>query len=417
MCDCYAGSLLVAFDKKDSNAGAAFERTLQRYEPQELRAQVGPEAARTLEDLRNYYFQMYVPPGREAALADEFRRQYLLVSIDRGAALDDLRVLLSTPELLPIAQAEAVATAGGSSGGGGAGSSAALKLTSDHAAALRALHLSPATGGYRCRVGLLDSGWDPSCGLGVTPNLQVDLTTDPPGSAATDAYGHGTVVAALVHESAPGCELNVYKVGSKVTREWDFLRGLATAAGECDVINASLGFGLKDRSCSACGRDFGSTRSFVFERLLGELLANHSSLVYVGAAGNQHTDRPVYPARYNTAVCVASFDGVDNLSTFSNYGAWDQDDQPHPCLVLAPGGDRADQGVGADVHLAQFAGHDWNGTSFAAAYVTGIIAAHLIAHGTRLRSDLIADLLAAGDTGAIRSYDPVLHGGGLAQAF
>ena len=40
------------------------------------------------------------------------------------------------------------------------------------------------------------------------------------------------------------------------------LAGLASAADDrCDIINASMGFGLKDRNCAKCGRDFGTGRS------------------------------------------------------------------------------------------------------------------------------------------------------------
>ncbi|MGH3405880.1 MAG: S8 family serine peptidase [Streptosporangiaceae bacterium] len=161
-----------------------------------------------------------------------------------------------------------------------------------------------ATGSPAVTVGVIDSGWRASAGLSPSVISEADLTTSPVGSTATDVCGHGSVVLAIIDDLAPGTQFRVYKVGDSSSREWTLLAGLASAA---------------DDQCAS---------------------------------------RACYPARFSPAICVASTDGQGALSTFSNRGNYDQDDAPHPCLILAPGGNTLQAGSGADEYVAANQGTD-----------------------------------------------------------
>jgi hypothetical protein len=185
----------------------------------------------------------------------------------------------------------------------------------------------------------------------------------------------------------------------------------------CDVINASMGFGLLDRTCTRCGRDHGTTRSLVFQRLLNDVLEMQANTLFVAAAGNASRPEPVYPARYRSALCVAATNGSGDVATFSNTGAVDEEGLVKDYFVMAPGGDRHDSttGRGSDVYLASFKGRDWRGTSFSTAYVSGILADYRNRTGTGPRSTEFTSLLGAADTGAVAGYSRAVHGAGEAR--
>jgi hypothetical protein len=413
MCDCLPGSLMVSYRHEDGVAEGAFYETFDRFGPENLAERVPERTVELIRTLEHEYWQVTVPPGAEGPLADAFRRTYLTIHIDRGASSGDIREILNTPGLVPIVQQEALATAGSLVTPGG---SAAFSFTAEHAQYRAALNLTGTSrGSYGSVVGVVDSGWGSPATVKAAIVGETDLTTSPCGPAAPDTYGHGTVVLAIIDDIAPGTDFRVYRVGDATIREWTFLAGLATAAPECDIVNASLGFGLKDRSCATCGRDFGTSRSFVFERLLHHLLGAYPNLTYVGAAGNQSAGRPCYPARFSPTICVASTDVNGRLSTFSNYGEYDENDNPHPCLVLAPGGDRLSSGSGADVYVASYSNRDWRGTSFATAYVSGLISEHRTRTGGRSRDQVIAELKVAAMPAMVPGYLRSDHGSGFAQ--
>jgi subtilisin family serine protease len=140
---------------------------------------------------------------------------------------------------------------------------------------------------------------------------------------------------------------------------------------------------------------------------------------WLAAAAGTESERDFRgrPARFTPAICVASTDGQGALSTFSNWGSYDQDDSPHPCFVLAPGGNTLRPGAGADEYVATYQGADWRGTSFAAAYVTGLLAHHLAKTGGRPRKALISALSAAASPARVQAYASSDHGAGLAQHF
>ena len=413
MCDCYPGSVLLSVHWSDDLALAAIERSFAGHDIQDL----DHAAGRNLDDLhlKYKYFQANVPPGTELFLIENFRRNYIDLSLDTGSGPQDLRQRLLDPTYAPIAQTEALATVGGLPA---PSHGTSFSFTAEHQRNLWLINARtrlPGLSSYPV-VGVIDSGWlaPPS----MSPNIvsEADLTTDPVRNIAVDGYGHGSVVLSIINDIAPATRFRVYKVAEKTAREWTLLAAVSRAAADqCNMLNVSVGFGLKDRDCPTCGRDFGTTRSQVFHRHIADILDGHQDLVYVGAAGNQGLDRPIYPARFTPTICVASTNSNGALSTFSNWGDYDQDDRPHPCFALAPGGDRLRNNLGSDEYIAAYQALDWRGTSFSTAYVTGVLADHLSRSGPVSRAALISALNGAASTSKVAGYSSLDHGVGLVQ--
>ena len=113
--------------------------------------------------------------------------------------------------------------------------------------------------------------------------------------------------------------------------------------------------------------------------------------VIVAAAGNDGVDRPFWPAALKDVVAVGALaahegpEGPDRAS-FSNYGWWVD--------AAAPGEDVKSafltHGVENREHFHGFA--SWSGTSFAAPYVAGSIAALMSAKDMSAR-DALGELL------------------------
>jgi subtilisin family serine protease len=207
------------------------------------------------------------------------------------------------------------------------------------------------TGSSQVVVGILDTGVDPSQpdlrGKLVAGYDYVNNDQDP-----SDDNGHGTAVAGVVAASSDNgigvagycwaCRLMPVKVlGADGT---GFASGLAqgivwaTDHG-ARVINASLGSPVNDLTLAAAAQ---------YAWLHGVLV--------VGAAGNESSPTPDYPAVLPNVVSVSASDQNDRLYGFSNSGA----------RVAAPG-ENSTTGLGGTYV-------SFLGTSSAAPVVSGIAA-------------------------------------------
>ena len=258
-------------------------------------------------------------------------------------------------------------------------------------------------------VGVLDTGIDEHPWFDKHPWYQ-DCTTDQhealnpaKESDMEPESGHGTFIAGVLMQHAPNVYLRFERVlePDGVADELALLHGIAklqaqaaVKGGNLDVVNLSLGcFTFDDRPSP----------------VLADAVARLArQSVIVAAAGNAASDRPFWPAALKDVIAVAALAeqsaGTEpERAAFSNYGWWVDAAAPGEKIISSflTHGEENNQ---------QFHGFaKWSGTSFAAPYVAGKIAALMAAKGMTAR-DAVSELLnAAGpripDLGVVVSAD------------
>jgi subtilisin family serine protease len=261
------------------------------------------------------------------------------------------------------------------------------------ATALRLPQAQALAQGSGVRVAVLDSGFDLEH-PGLAPRLArradgsllgrdfVDDDTDPADTARpTDAgYGHGTHVAGIVAQTAPGARLMPLRVLDNAGRGnlWVLAEALlwaidpdgdpATDDG-AHVINISLGTTQRSRildtvvevaSCELGDDDDEfDDRGFDGDK---QRCTERRGAVVAAAAGNAGSDQErQYPAaeRVRGLVAVTAIAADGRLASFANSGSWVQLAAPGAAISSSfPGGRAA----------------TWNGTSMATPWVAGAAA-------------------------------------------
>jgi subtilisin family serine protease len=189
------------------------------------------------------------------------------------------------------------------------------------------------------------------------------------------AFGHGTMVAGIIHLVAPGAKIMPLKSFHADGTGYlsDILRAVYYAQqNKARVINMS----------------------FDFTNYSGELArainsASRLGIICVASAGNDGKDEMVYPAALtNVVMGIASTSNADTRSTFSNYGT-------NLVWMAAPG-----ESIFTTYPLGNYA--SGSGTSFSSPFVAGAAALLLdeksnlneqsasqaLSHAKRLTSDL-----------------------------
>jgi subtilisin family serine protease len=175
------------------------------------------------------------------------------------------------------------------------------------------------------------------------------------GNGLPSAFGHGTMVAGLVHLVAPNAKIMPLKAfhadGSASLYDIDRAIRYATDNG-ANVISMSFSFPTSSPVLQAA-TDY----------------AHSHGVITIASAGNDGKGIAVYPAASPQVIGVGSTNFSDKRSPFSNYGPSAKTSAPGEALVtLFPGGNYAAV---------------W-GTSFSAALVSGAVAMMktVYAHGT-----------------------------------
>ena len=140
----------------------------------------------------------------------------------------------------------------------------------------------------------------------TTPILDQE-TTPILDSRKYPAYGHGTMVAGLIHLVAPGAKiLPVRTFGADGTATISQIVAAIYYAVDngAKVINMSFSTKVPSDSLRAA-LDF----------------ANSRGVICVAAAGNDGQAEIVFPASYGSVIDVASTNNADVRSLFSNYGS------------------------------------------------------------------------------------------------
>ncbi|HLW52624.1 MAG TPA: S8 family serine peptidase [Candidatus Angelobacter sp.] len=160
------------------------------------------------------------------------------------------------------------------------------------------------------------------------------------------AFGHGTMVAGIIHLVAPTAQIMPLKAfhADGTGKLSDILRAVyyATHNG-AQVLNMSFDF-------PAYSQELANSVTY----------ATNRGVVAVASVGNDGQQIQVYPASLSNVIGVASTTNNDTLSSFSNYG------QP-PVWVGAPG-----EGIVSIYPYGTYAA-GW-GTSFSAPFVSGTVA-------------------------------------------
>lgn len=189
-----------------------------------------------------------------------------------------------------------------------------------------------------------------------------------------EAFGHGTMVAGMIHLAAPRTSLLPLRAFKSDGTGFlsDILRAIYFAAGtDAKVINMSFSF-----------------PSYSAELALAMQHCFRQGVVVVASAGNNGNNQPVYPAALPGVIGVASTDYFDRRSSFSNYGS--------PLVWVAAPGEQ----IITTYPLGTYSSA--SGTSFSAPLVTGTVALLLdgrsslnqtqardaVAHAQRLSADL-----------------------------
>jgi subtilisin family serine protease len=234
-----------------------------------------------------------------------------------------------------------------------------------------AIRFDPVDGPADVTVGILDTGLAPHAWLSdrVEVESHDEELLDEDGDGLLDAQaGHGTFIAGIVRRYAPAARIRVARVldSHGVTDELTIATELARL-GDVHVVNLSLG-----------GYTLGDRPPLAFARALLRL---HPKVVIVAAAGNAGIrDRPFWPAAFPfpRVVAVAALGEDGKLAEFSNYGRWVDMARPGVDVVSTfPtfNGSRPSSDTGDPDRFDTMA--RWSGTSFAAARVTGEIAARM----------------------------------------
>lgn len=352
---------------------------------EEAAARHSSEFTRLLEDpeLRSRIVVDVV--GRRAQFAVNPGLSGSSVAVEELEGLDGSRALIARGEVLvSTASVEAVRllTSKGFARLGRVGSvlrfqnldaDATMVRATCHELLWRGAEVSPnyvvyAGGTVKARLGLLEPLPTNDRPVAAPTNDRLQSTVrvavlDTAGANVEGGTGHGTFVAGLVRQLAPDCRLDMQPVLSSDGLGTDFstaqaLRRLAADVNPPPIVNMSL-------YCTPVD----GLRPVGMAAALDTLATRHPETVVVAAAGNDGSWRPSWPAAHPFVVAVGAVDGKCPAA-FSNRGPWVDFSARADGVVSNSTPPVGRSGTG---NLPPFAA--WSGTSFAAAQISGVLAA------------------------------------------
>jgi len=207
------------------------------------------------------------------------------------------------------------------------------------------------------------------------------------------AAGHGTFIAGLITQVAPGCRVTLHRVLTTFGDGDEF----AIAQRINDVAADLQADPKKDPKRTVLSLSFGGY-AFKDAHVLALAVAAIQALgvVVVASAGNDATCRPPLPAALPNVVSVGAI-GPSGPAPFSNFGPWVRACAPGVDLLSTyfrnfNGAAVAAQGVDPD----KFVGWAlWSGTSFSAPVVAGALARAMIADKDCTAKDAVARVVDA----------------------
>ncbi|HST85590.1 MAG TPA: S8/S53 family peptidase [Kineosporiaceae bacterium] len=216
--------------------------------------------------------------------------------------------------------------------------------------------------------------------------------------------GHGTFVAGVAKCEAPQAQVlvNNHFSASGGELESEIIRKvLELADRKPDVINLSAGTYTRN--------DWASLGFSIFNR-------RHPEIAFVAAAGNDNTDRPFWPAAFDWAVSVGAL-ATDQLhrAWFSNHGRWVDVYALGEGMVnaYATGSYTYNEPPKAPATQLFDGMARWDGTSFSAPLVAGLIAERM-ARTTDTAAQATAAVLKLASNQVVTGVGPALFPGDAA---
>ncbi|MFV2022401.1 S8 family peptidase [Micromonospora sp. LOL_023] len=181
--------------------------------------------------------------------------------------------------------------------------------------------------------------------------------------------GHGTFVAGVVRQAAPGVRVDPEPAldANGIGDEESLVAAISRLSPQVTIVNLSLGYFTQHDQPPL--------------PLVNTLASLAKSTVVVASAGNAGTNRPAWPAALARVLAVAAVEPGDNTpvpASYSSHGSW---------VDASAYGDRASTYVAGQLILPgqpvlPFEGFAaWAGTSFATGHVSGRIAALMTGAG------------------------------------
>jgi subtilisin family serine protease len=237
-------------------------------------------------------------------------------------------------------------------------------------------------------VGVVDTGFWPRHAW--VPGRIAPLTSladdgEEPTERLGLSAGHGTGVAGVVRQIAPGARVVVAGTLDPTGLADDAQIGAAITAlarSNAKVINLSLGcYTLLDRPPAAMAA------------ALDDLPPD---VAIIASAGNKPTTRPMWPAAFSRVIAVGALDpATGGRAVFSSYGSWV--DGCAPGVEIDSSFFVTDAPLVATRAPGPFNGYAaWSGTSFAAPQLAGAVAVEMWRSPGLTAREAAARLLAQG---------------------
>jgi subtilisin family serine protease len=215
--------------------------------------------------------------------------------------------------------------------------------------AMQVNRLSESVTGQGVTIAVIDGGLDLNHELfaGRIDSASYDFVSDDssPWITSGDPANHGTCVAGIIARGAPQARLLI-------------LRSFPVGGdGNSFALAKSIYYAI-EHGADIINMSFGMTQ---IDGIIEEALAaaSDAGVILICSAGNTGTDRYRFPAFLSNVISVAAVDSLDRRAYFSSFG-------PHIDLA-APGTSIYGPLCGENWGW-------WEGTSFSAAYVSGLAA-------------------------------------------
>ena len=144
-----------------------------------------------------------------------------------------------------------------------------------------------------------------------------------------------------------------------------------------------------ENGANVISMSYGSENSM---NAMQELINSYPEVVFVGAAGNDNTSTPFYPAAYTNVIGVGSVDSDDTKSSFSNYNSG----FPSWVDIASPGG-FSYGGLLSTVYTNDLNSYaKFGGTSMAAPFAAGLVGLMLSVNPGLTPSEILNCLVTSG---------------------